>query len=142
MNKLFNYKNIIKDNFISSSIDNLHNFINNKFNNINKIICKRSRIIDFKLLFLFIAKKLSFYSCYSKIVALFNLDLVPFTKTSIIKKKKNIPINTFHDLSNDVLNYIYKSIQNKPKLVAIDGTQINFPYSLEGFPLSANKKIK
>jgi len=143
MNKLFNYKNIIKDNFISSSIDNLHNFINNKFNDINKIICKRSRIIDFKLLLLFIAKKISSYSSYSKIIALFNLDLASFTKTAIIKKRKNIPIYIFHDLNNDVLNYIYKSFQNKPKLVAIDGTQINLPYSLrlEGFPLSANKSM-
>jgi hypothetical protein len=77
--------------------------MNNKFNNINKIICKRSRIINFKLLFLFIAKKLSSYS-YSKIRSLFSLDFVPFTKTAIINKRKNIS-SIFYDLNNDFLNF-------------------------------------
>lgn len=117
--------------------------MNNKFDNINKIICKRSRIINFKLLFLFIAKKLSCYSSYSKILSLFSLDFVPFTKTAIINKRKNIPSSIFYDLNNDFINFVYNSIGNKPRIVAIDGTQVNLPYPLrlEGFPLSANKSM-
>jgi len=72
--------------------------MNNKFDNINKLICKRFFIINFKLLFLFIAKKLFSYSNYSKILSLFNLDFVPFTKTAIINKRKDIFSNIFYDL--------------------------------------------
>jgi len=104
MNRLFYYKDIIKD--FSSSIDNLHNFMNNIFDNINKIICKRSRIINFKLLFLFIAKNFLVTVVILKLFHYSVCILFPLQKLLLLTKEKNTPSSIFYDLNNDLINFV------------------------------------
>jgi len=71
-----------------------------------------------------------FYLSQENFLVIFGLNFVSFTKTTIINKRKNIPSSIFYDLNNDFLKFVYNSTGNKPRLVAIDGTQVNLPYPL------------
>lgn len=53
------------------------------------------------------------------------------SKNAFIKKRNDIDVSHFEKINCNLLNYIYNNIENKEKVVAVDGSQLNFLKSLK-----------
>lgn len=100
---------------------------------------KRNRKISCKLLANIILKKNYTGNTYENILTSFDIEnYIKISKSAVIQKRtSNSDILT--KLNDKLISYIYHD--NKPRIIAVDGSQINLPKELHknGFKLSENK---
>lgn len=138
-------------NFIDIFIE-LKFAINEKLNQFNDLIFKRDRKLNFNSVFLFICKYNSNdTNSYNSSISSLIIDnvITDVSKTAFILKLKSIDYTYFIKINDMVINFFYNIIKqnnndnnqkHKKRLIAIDGSKVNFKKSLNNeFKLSNNK---
>jgi hypothetical protein len=138
-------------NFIDIFIE-LKFAINEKLNQFNDLIFKKDRKLNFNSVFLFICKYNSNdTNSYNSSISSLIIDnvITDVSKTAFILKLKSIDYTYFIKINDMVINFFYNIIKqnnndnnhkHKKRLIAIDGSKVNFKKSLNNeFKLSNNK---
>ena len=122
-----------------SSIKEFIKLLNNEIDSINSIINKRTRKLQFKDLLYFLSFKNGNSLSFDLANAHFKCDnITNVTKTSILNKRKIVGHSNIINLNNNLINYIYKD--NKPRYLAVDGSQINMVKNLkDSFEMNKHK---
>lgn len=128
--------------------------LNNELNEYNKSLTLRKRKIDFKTLYYFLIQY-NFNSSLSydatNLIIFNNDEHCDTSYQAFVKKRNNIDISVFNTINNKLIASLYKHIDNDKnynykfninninyRLIACDGSQLNFLYSLHD-NLKANK---
>lgn len=144
----------MSDNIFNNDVKLLIFNLNCQLNKYNDSLTLRKRKIDFKLFYYFLIQyNFNSSSSYdSTNISIFNNhESIDSSYQAFVKKRNTININIFNNINDNLINSIYKHIHNDNnynykfkindnyyRLVACDGTQLNFLYSLNDY-LKANK---
>jgi hypothetical protein len=136
----------MSENIFNNDVKSLISNLNCQLNKYNDTLTLRKRKIDFKLFYYFLIKyNFNSYSSYdSTNISIFNNDeTIDSSYQAFIKKRNTVNIDIFDNINDNLINSIYKHIHNDNnnnykykinnnyyRLVACDGTQLNFLYSL------------
>jgi len=136
----------MSNNIFNNDIKLLTNNLNNELDKYNKSLTLRKRKIDFKMFYYFLIQyNFNSSSSYDTTnVSIFNNnESNDSSYQAFVKKRNNIGINIFNDINNKLINSLYKHIDDDKnydykfknnntnyRLVACDGSQLNFLYSL------------
>jgi hypothetical protein len=128
--------------------------LNNQLNEYNNSLTLRKRKIDFKTFYYFLIQYnfISSSSYDSTNLTIFNNnETCDSSYQAFVKKRNNVDISVFNNINNKLISSLYKHIEidknNNYKykinntfyrLIACDGSQLNFLYSLHD-NLKANK---
>lgn len=125
---------------IELSIRNFKKCINNQINKINDQIIKRNNKLTFKDILFFMLNVTGNNLSYDIINSKLKCDnICNVSKTALIKKKQNIPIDLLTNINESLINHIYDD--NKIRYIAVDGTQINLHKKLkDSYDISKNKE--
>lgn len=132
---------------IKIDINDIKKFIynvNSNLNEYNKLFTKRNREINYKDTFYYLVKyNLDNNSSYESInINLFNNDENnDITSQSYINKRKKITTEQLNNINNNLIDSFYNhlNLKKKNRLIAVDGSQLNFLSSLnKHFKLSGN----
>ena len=120
--------------------------LNNELDKQNESITKRNRKIDFKDFYSFLIQynlNISSSYCATNIIIYNNNESKDSSYQAYVKKRNNIKIDTFDNINQKLINSIYKHIDDDKnnnykfynnnkyyRLIACDGSQLNFLYSL------------
>jgi hypothetical protein len=133
-------KNIIKLDDVKIFIDN----VNLNIDKYNDDFTVRKRNINFKDVIYFLLKyNLIIDSSYNKVnVNLYNNnENNNVSSQAYINKRKKINIENLNNINIELIKsfYLHLNIYNNERLIAVDGTQLNFLYSLnDKFNVSSN----
>lgn len=103
-------------------------------NKINEDVCIRNRKINFIDMQYFSSlynsnSKNTYDNVYNKLII--DNDYDNISKNAFIKKRDDIDISHFEKINSNLLNYIYNDVGVKERLIAVDGSQLNFLKSLD-----------
>lgn len=144
----------MSDNIFNNDIKLLICNLNNELDKYNDSLTLRKRKNDFKMFFYFLIQyNFNSSSSYETTnVAIYNNnESCDSSYQAFVKKRNNVDIKIFVDINNKLINSLYKHICDDKnynykfkindiyyRLVACDGSQLNFLYSLND-NLKANK---
>ena len=118
--------------YLQNMFKNLINKMTDIFTNDKVLIVKRK--LTFTDLFYFICKynidsNSTYDTIYNNIIL--NNDIGEISKNAFVKKRSDIDSSYFNNVNCELLKFIYNNIPiNKNRLIAVDGSQLNFLYSI------------
>jgi hypothetical protein len=127
---------------------------NEDLNKYNKSLTQRKRKIDLKMFYNFLIQynfNINASYCTTNITIYNDDNPNDISYQAFVKKRNNVDIDVFNDINKKIINSIYNHIDNDKnykykfyndnkyyRLIACDGTQLNFLYSLNN-ELKSNK---